>query len=217
MLDIVTEILDAPSDSVNALQFDEDWLEVLQKSRDFEKTVGHDPETFDADLEEEWHRRKQANLILRLALEDKGLVACVRDPRTGETLHLLHHVCTKLTFPDWLYGVCRKASAQKFLELKFQNLAPATAATLALPCASVLRSSVPWTQWSDPSPRLATGPPRRLPGDDRAFPVLRVTISSNLVACSSGIGVSIRAARAARRQRRQDQAPARSSCVSSAL
>jgi hypothetical protein len=59
-----------------------------KKSREFEKTVGHDPETFDAELEEEWHHRKQANLILRLAIEDQKLVACVRDPRNGETLQL---------------------------------------------------------------------------------------------------------------------------------
>jgi hypothetical protein len=88
VLDVVAEILDAASASVNPLQFDEHWLEVLQKSREFEKTVGHDPETFDAELEEEWHRRKQANLILRLAIEEKKLVACVRDPRTGDTLQL---------------------------------------------------------------------------------------------------------------------------------
>lgn len=70
------------------VQFDEDWSERLEKSRQFEKTVGHDPETFDAELEQRWHCMKQANLLLRLAIENKELIACVRDPRTGETLQL---------------------------------------------------------------------------------------------------------------------------------
>jgi len=69
-------------------EIDEDWLEVLRESRQIERTAGHDPETFDAELEEYWHLRKVANVFLRGALEIKELRACVRDPGTGETLQL---------------------------------------------------------------------------------------------------------------------------------
>jgi hypothetical protein len=48
--------------------FDEDWREALNKSRKVERDVGHDPEMFDDELEAEWHRRKEANLLLRLAV-----------------------------------------------------------------------------------------------------------------------------------------------------
>jgi hypothetical protein len=69
-------------------KFDEDWSEALRKSREEERKIEHDPETFDKELEEEWHRRKEANLFLRLELESKKLVACVRDPETGDVLQL---------------------------------------------------------------------------------------------------------------------------------
>ena len=45
-------------------------------------------EAFDRELEEEWHQRKEANLFLRLEIEAKKLVACTRDPETGDILQL---------------------------------------------------------------------------------------------------------------------------------
>jgi hypothetical protein len=69
-------------------KFDEEWSEALRKSREEEGKIGHDPETFDKELEEEWHRRKEANLFLRLAIEERELVACTRDPHTGTVLQL---------------------------------------------------------------------------------------------------------------------------------
>jgi hypothetical protein len=69
-------------------EFDEHQSEALRKSRQVEQTVGHDPETFDKDLEEEWHLRKQVNLFLRSELENGGLTACVRDPRSSSILQL---------------------------------------------------------------------------------------------------------------------------------
>jgi hypothetical protein len=69
-------------------KFDEEWSEALRKSREEELKIGHDPETFDKELEEVWHRRKEANLFLRLAIEERELVACTRDPHTGDVLQL---------------------------------------------------------------------------------------------------------------------------------
>jgi hypothetical protein len=69
-------------------QFDEEWSEALRKSREEERKIQHDPETFDKETEEEWHRRKEANLFLRLEIEAKKLVACTRDPETGDVLQL---------------------------------------------------------------------------------------------------------------------------------
>jgi hypothetical protein len=69
-------------------ELDEDWLEVLRQSRELEKNAKHDPETFDVEFEEYWHQRKIANVLLRCALENDELRACVRDPRTGENLQL---------------------------------------------------------------------------------------------------------------------------------
>ena len=63
------------------LKFDEDWSEALRKSREEERKIEHDPETFDKELEEEWHRRKEANLFLRLELESKK--SCSMCPRPG--------------------------------------------------------------------------------------------------------------------------------------
>ena len=68
--------------------FDKDSTEALQKSKEEERKIGHDPEAFDEEIEEYWHHKKEANLLLRLELEAKKLVACVRDPNTGETLQL---------------------------------------------------------------------------------------------------------------------------------
>lgn len=68
-------------------KFDEDWSEALRKSREEERNI-QDSEVFDKELEEEWHRRKEANLFLRLEIEAKRLVACIRDPETGEILQL---------------------------------------------------------------------------------------------------------------------------------
>jgi hypothetical protein len=70
------------------LEFDDEWSEALKKSREVERNLGHDPEQFNDELETAWHRRKEANLILRLAIEEQELVACVRDPETGEILQL---------------------------------------------------------------------------------------------------------------------------------
>jgi hypothetical protein len=69
-------------------KFDEDWSEALRKSREEERKIQDDPEAFDKELEEEWHRRKEANLFLRLEIEAKKLVACTRDPETGHNLQL---------------------------------------------------------------------------------------------------------------------------------
>src|SRR5476651_336532 len=69
-------------------KFDEEWSEALRKSREEERKIQHDPETFDKETEEEWHRRKEANLFLRLEIEAKKLVACTRDPETGDVLQL---------------------------------------------------------------------------------------------------------------------------------
>ena len=69
-------------------KFDEDWSEALQKSREEERKIQVDKEAFDDQLEEEWHRRKVANLFLRLEIEATKLVACTRDPETGDILQL---------------------------------------------------------------------------------------------------------------------------------
>ena len=69
-------------------KFDEDRSEALRKSREEERKIQDDPEAFDKELEEEWHQRKEANLFLRLAIEAKKLVACTRDPETGDILQL---------------------------------------------------------------------------------------------------------------------------------
>jgi hypothetical protein len=82
---LVALLLDQPQ---RQPRFNEYWSEVLEKSRQREQKVGHDPAVFDKDLEEEWHRRKEANLLLRLEIEAKRLTACVRDPKTGEVLQL---------------------------------------------------------------------------------------------------------------------------------
>jgi len=83
---IVIDALELHPDKT--VEIDEDWLDILRESREFEKTVGHDPETFDAEFEEFWHLQKVANIFLRCALENNELRACTRDPRTGETLQL---------------------------------------------------------------------------------------------------------------------------------
>jgi hypothetical protein len=84
----LVEVLESQPDTIARMEMQEEWLEVLRQSREFEKTAGHAPETFDAELEEHWHLRKVANLLLRFALQDEKLNACTRDPRTGETLRL---------------------------------------------------------------------------------------------------------------------------------
>ncbi len=67
-------------------EFDEDSSKALRRSRQTELTVGHDPAVFDAELEEQWHFRKQANLFLRQAIEAEKIIACVRDPINGDVL-----------------------------------------------------------------------------------------------------------------------------------
>jgi hypothetical protein len=69
-------------------KFDEDWSEALRKSREEEAKIQVDKDAFDKQLEEEWHCRKEANLFLRLEIEAKNLVACTRDPETGDILRL---------------------------------------------------------------------------------------------------------------------------------
>jgi hypothetical protein len=77
-------------------KFDEDSAEALRKSREKEKRIQHDQEVFDAELEEYWHHKKEANLILRSAIEEKKLVACVRDAEAGDIL--------QLAATDWIPG-----------------------------------------------------------------------------------------------------------------
>ncbi len=69
-------------------KFNEHWSETLRKSREEERSIQVDQEAFDEGLEEYWHRRKEANLFLRLEIEAKRLVACTRDPETGDILKL---------------------------------------------------------------------------------------------------------------------------------
>jgi hypothetical protein len=69
-------------------KFDEDCSEALRKSKEEERKIQTDPDAFDKELEEEWHQRKEANLFLRLEIEAKKLVACTRDPETGDILQL---------------------------------------------------------------------------------------------------------------------------------
>src|ERR1700737_3918303 len=83
-------------------KFDEEWSEVLRKSREEEGKIGHDPETFDKELEEEWHRRKEANLFLRLEIEAKELVACTRDPETGDILQLRSDDWLPIDWDDYI-------------------------------------------------------------------------------------------------------------------
>jgi hypothetical protein len=90
----LTEAFDTVLDAVEAhpnkiAEIEDEWLDALHKSREFEKTAGHDPEVFSGELEEYWHLKKVANVFLRLALENNELRACIRDPRSGETLQLL--------------------------------------------------------------------------------------------------------------------------------
>ena len=68
-------------------EFDVDLLELLAKSRDKEREI-QDPDVFDKELEEFWYRKKEVNIFLRKQLEEKKLVACVRDPETGDILQL---------------------------------------------------------------------------------------------------------------------------------
>jgi hypothetical protein len=86
--DAYGSVLNVVSNHPELLPFDEEWSDALEKSRQEERNIQHDPETFDQELEEEWHRRKEANLFLRLQIEAAELVACVRDPQTGKILQL---------------------------------------------------------------------------------------------------------------------------------
>jgi hypothetical protein len=84
--EIVVDAIELVPERAN--EIDEDWIEALRQSRDLEKNAGHDHEEFDAETEEFCHLRKIANVFLRSALENNELSACIRDPRSGETLRL---------------------------------------------------------------------------------------------------------------------------------
>jgi hypothetical protein len=84
------------------LEFDDEWSEALKKSREVERNLGHDPEQFNDEVETAWHRRKEANLILRLAIEEQELLACVRDPETGEILQLSSKNWTLSEWEDYI-------------------------------------------------------------------------------------------------------------------
>jgi hypothetical protein len=88
LTDAYERVLDAVDTHPEILpEFDEGLLELLAKSRDKERGI-QDPDAFDKELEEFWYRKKEVNIFFRKQLEDKKLVACVRDPKTGETLQL---------------------------------------------------------------------------------------------------------------------------------
>ncbi|HEX4407373.1 MAG TPA: hypothetical protein VH206_01245 [Xanthobacteraceae bacterium] len=70
------------------LEIDDDWSEVLNASRAFERSV-QDPSVFTADLEEYWHLSKVANVFLRSQLECGRPIAAIRDPRTGQLLRII--------------------------------------------------------------------------------------------------------------------------------
>ena len=88
LTDAYERVLDAVDAHPEILpEFDVDLLELLAKSRDKEREI-QDPDVFDKELEEFWYRKKEVNIFLRKQLEEKKLVACVRDPETGDILQL---------------------------------------------------------------------------------------------------------------------------------
>ena len=88
LTDAYERVLDAVDAHPEILPaFDEDLLELLAKSRDKEREI-QDTDVFDKELEEFWYRKKEVNIFLRKQLEDKKLVACVRDPKTSERFQL---------------------------------------------------------------------------------------------------------------------------------
>jgi hypothetical protein len=94
---VVDSIVDLAEFAPASLEF---WQEELAASRALEQEVGHDPEAFDGEIEHLWHRRKEANLFLREALNDSALTACVRDPDTGQTLRLASTNWTSTCWSD---------------------------------------------------------------------------------------------------------------------
>ena len=88
LTDAYERVLDAVDAHPEILPaFDEDLLELLAKSRDKEREI-QDAGVFDEELEEFWYRKKEVNIFLRKQLEDKKLVACVLDPKTGGRFQL---------------------------------------------------------------------------------------------------------------------------------
>jgi hypothetical protein len=81
------EVVLANAEKDPALEFeiDDDWKKILNASREFERSI-QDPDVFDRELEEYWHLSKIVNLFLRSQLEEGRLLACVRDPETGQIL-----------------------------------------------------------------------------------------------------------------------------------
>jgi len=64
-------------------ELDEGWSEALRRSEQVElERLGPQNKRFSE------HTGKQANVILRLALQGRALVACTRDPHTGDILQL---------------------------------------------------------------------------------------------------------------------------------
>ena len=82
--ELVTKIEEA---AILLPDFDEEDVELIEKSRIFEDSVGHDPDEY-ADVAEYWHLMKVAHLFLRGSLERGDLKALVRDPRNGQDLQV---------------------------------------------------------------------------------------------------------------------------------
>jgi hypothetical protein len=96
------ELVTAMESSSIPPRFNEYWSKVLQKSRELETTVGHDPESSGPGWGAYWQQRKWANLSLRLALEEKKLIACTQDPHTGQVRQLPSDVWIPQTWKECL-------------------------------------------------------------------------------------------------------------------
>ena len=78
----------AAADAQPAIQLpiDDDWQEVLKSSRRIERSM-QDLSVFDEQIERYWHLAKVVNVFLRWQIETTKLLACVRDPETGQILN----------------------------------------------------------------------------------------------------------------------------------
>jgi hypothetical protein len=66
---------------------DADWQEALNSSRRIELSI-QDSSVFDEQLDRYWHLSKIVNVFLRGEIESMRLLACVRDPETGQILRV---------------------------------------------------------------------------------------------------------------------------------
>ena len=82
-------------------QFNEEWSEALLKSRELERKCA-DKDVFDKKLEEETQLGREANLFLRLQIEEKRLIACTRDPETGDILQLNSNGWTASSWDEYI-------------------------------------------------------------------------------------------------------------------